>query len=239
VGLALLAASPTTALAQTQSNIEIEFAPGVAIPIGDFLVSEASQASRRVDSGVGFGMALNLVLDNWEFRYALSILPTVKVEQSWGPTFVEEWNNAFDELGLPDVLIEPNQADGGVKFTGDGSSISIHHVNVGYRFHVYDSDLRVFIPVGIGAAITTGSEDTLSRSLYGLSAQTGVGLSYRALPWLLLGLQVRYLFTLSESTTEVAQYDAIAQSRLTRDALESAFHIGHLIHTTASIAVDF
>lgn len=224
--------------AQSSSTLAIEIGPGVAIPLGDYLVSEGSSASERVDSTVGFGTQINVLFDDWELRYAFAVLPTADVRTSISQDFANRYNesiqNANQVIGA--TLLEPIQAGEDVS---DGEAIILHHINFGYRIHFYRSALRVYMPVGLGLALTTGPDSMLTRTLYGLSANTGIGLDYDVLSWLRVGGSVRYMFTFSESLGDLTLANVVANFGFSKEDVSTTYHLGHLLHIAANVAVAF
>ena len=223
--------------------MDVEFGPGVAIPIGDFLVTEGSNFSEHVDSTVGFGGQLNLLLDDWEFRYAFSILPTNEVRTSISPAFKQKYNQTAQTInqsfgGIEVLPLEPNP-NVPTENVASGEAITIHHINGGYRFYYYRQALAVYTPLGLGLALTTGPDTMLSRTLYGLSANTGVGVDYRVLKWLRVGGSIRYLFTISESAGDVTLANVVANLGFSKEDLGTTFHLGHMIHIAANIMASF
>lgn len=235
----LLVCGAATARAQTSSIMTLEFGPGVAIPLGDYLVTEGTSFGQRVDSTVGFGAQLNLLLDDWELRYAFSILPTsqvtTNVTQQFADRFNQSVNQANQSLGGANLLT-PIQAG---ETASGGDAITLHHVNFGYRIHYYRERVRVYTPIGIGLALTTGPESMLSRTLYGLSANTGIGVDYDILKWLRIGGSVRYMFTFSESLGDLTLANVVANFGFSESDLSTAYHLGHLLHIAANVAVSF
>jgi hypothetical protein len=218
--------------------MEVEFGPGVAIPLGDYLVTEGTSFSQHVDSTVGFAGQLNLVLNDFEFRYAFAILPTSEVRTSISPQFADRYNSGIGTVNqaIGTDLLGPVQAG---EFSSSGESITVHHINGGYRIHFYRSDLRVYMPVGLGLALTTGPESMLSRTLYGLSANAGIGLDYDLTSWFRLGGSVRYMFTFSESAGDVTLANVIANFGFSEQDLSTSYHMGHLLHIAANAVFNF
>lgn len=226
------------ARAQSASTLAVEIGPGVAIPLGDFLVSEGASVSERVDSTVGFGTQINLLLDDWELRYAFMVLPTADVRTHIGQDFATRYNDAIQQANqvIGATLLEPIQAGDDVS---GGDTIVLHHVNFGYRIHFYRSDLRVYMPVGLGLALTTGPESMLSRTLYGLSANTGIGIDYDVISWLRIGGSVRYMFTFSESLGDLTLANVVANFGFTQEDFSTTYHLGHMLHIAANVAFAF
>lgn len=225
--------------AAAKSSISVELAPGVAVPVGSYLTTRGSGIDQTIDSGTGFGMGLHLVLDGWEVRYALSVLPTKSVELELAPDIVDEWNAFAEGAGLGELALIPNTVDGGVSSQSSGDALSIHHVNLGYRIPLLSGPVELYLPVGLGTSITTSSSDLLSRDLWGFSANAGIGVNYALFDWLLLGGSVRYLFTITEVDANVALVAKISSTGFTSDLIDDAYNIGHLIHVTASAAIRF
>lgn len=201
-------------------------------------MTEGTSFGQRVDSTVGFGGQLNLLLDDWELRYAFSILPTDSVSTNVTQAFADRFNQSVNQANqtLGANLLEPIQAGEQV---GGGEAITLHHINFGYRIHYYRERVRVYTPIGLGLALTTGPESMLSRTLYGLSANTGVGVDYDVLKWLRVGGSVRYMFTFSESLGDLTLANVVANFGFSEGDLSTAYHLGHLLHIAANVAVSF
>lgn len=227
------------ASAQAKSKVELEIAPGAAIPIGTYLVTDAGGVDQSIKNTAGFGLGVHLLLDDWELRYALSVLPSPTVSVRLTADAVDTWNDVIDELSLTDGGITPNTADGGFESEGSGDPIQLHHINFGYRFRFLEGPFRLYIPLGVGLSITSGPSELLSRALYGLSANTGLGFSYEAASWFEIGSSLRYLFTFSEANTNLAVVTLLAQSGLGRRLLDEAYAVSHLLHFTASATFKF
>ncbi|GMV44224.1 MAG: hypothetical protein AMXMBFR64_59400 [Myxococcales bacterium] len=232
---ALLSTLPATA--QT-SSLAFEIGPGVAIPLGDYLVSEGTNVSERVDSTVGFGAQINLVLDDWELRYAFAALPTDSVRTVIKQAFADRFNEAVQSANqaIGATLLTPIQAGDD---TSGGDTIILHHITFGYRIHAYRTDVRVYFPVGLGLALTTGPDSMLSRTLYGLSANAGIGVDYDLLSWLRIGGSVRYMFTFSESLGDLTLANVVANFGFSQEDISTTYHLGHLLHIAANLAVAF
>ena len=79
----------------------------------------------------------------------------------------------------------------------------------------------------------------LSRTLYGIGANTGLGFQIPVTPWVRLGLCSRYLYTISESVGDIFLFDTVANFGVTDSALATTFHQGHVVHITATASVYF
>lgn len=237
--LLLVVAGAYPARAQTRSDVEFELTAGVAVPLNSFLSTSSTDYQVEMKNSTGFALGIQLAFDDWEFRYALSALPTPDIRTQWSSTFVQRWNDGVTDAGLDELSVQSNRPDGGLEIKSDGAALLVHHVGLGYRIPLWRSSLHVFVPVGLGLAITTSQSELVSRPLYGLMLQTGVGLGWSVLPWMRVGGQLRYLVTFSENSADVAQAATIVNSRVTGEAVDSTYRIGHLLHLTASIAVEF
>jgi hypothetical protein len=230
--------------AHARSQLEIEFAPGVAIPLAPYLVTKGDFFEREVVNSVGFGAQIHIVLDDWELRYAVSMLPVDHVSVSIQPEFFERYNAAIDELGLcpnPNAcILEPVQVPAApIRERAKADPLVIHNVNFGYRIHAMRDLFKLYFPVGLGFSVTESGGDLFERSLYGLSAHAGIGASYDVLPWLVLGGSVRYVFIVSEGTTDLTQLNILANLGVNSKDIESSYNFGHLLQVAATLAVRF
>lgn len=236
-GLTLALAVAVTPAARAKSDISVEVAPGVAIPVGGFLHTKAGGIDYRITNTTGFGMGVHLVLDGWEVRYALSILPTKSVEVDVDSGAISALSDISERLGTGPIT--GNQPDGSLSTSSGGEAIRVHHINFGYRIPLWTGPLSVYLPIGLGAAITTSSDNLLTRDLWGFSGNTGLGIDYALFDWLQIGGSVRYLITVSEVYDEASVAIEISRFGVTRDLIENSYAIGHMIHATVGATIRF
>ena len=230
-----------SAQAHAVSKVEVEFSPGIAIPLGDYMVSEGVDLSQRVDSTFGFAGEITLVLNNIEFRYSSSVLQSGNVTTQISERFSEEFSKATVEINerldldsdsLP--VVPPGEQ------VSQGEPITIHHLNLGYRFVLYDANPVVYLPLGAGLSLTTGPKTMVSRTLFGLSANLGVGFQYEITPWLSFGGAMRYLFTFSESSGDFTLLNAVTNFETSEDVqFSDHFYAGHVLHLSATAVIHF
>lgn len=235
----------TLALQPKQSDaraeLEVEFVPGLAIPLVNFLVTDGPTFSEEADSGVGFGGQLHILLDDWEFGYSVSVLPTNTVTTTVDEEFSKLYNEASADAAeaLGQDLLGTLDAGTTRRSGSDVAAVTIHHVQVGYRFYPFRERIRTYIPLSIGLALVTSDNSMVSRTLYGLGASTGIGIDYDFLPWLRVGGTVRYFFTFSESAGDITLRSVIANFGFSEDLITTTFHTGHVLHIALTAQITF
>lgn len=211
-------ALPSTASAEDRMAVEV--GGGLGIPIGTYIDMAGTDSFHKVDNGLGGAINVALMFKGFTFRYA----------SNWMST-------SNGRLRLPDSIIQSVQQIGvtlpkETTYEPDGA-IQLESAMIGYRFYLADGRFQPYIPLEVGAAF--GSGGPLSRTTYGATAATGVGLDIQVWKYFWAGLAVRYEFYLTESDSDAAILGLLA----TQDVVESAMSLAHYISITANLQARF
>lgn len=221
LALAALALAPRPAAARMQATLE--FGVGAAIPLTRYVDSGGPDGHNRIDNGVHAALNLAILFDNWQFRYAVSVLSLGHQDLLIPQGTFDQINQAARDLTGTDVL-GARTSVGNVDDT-----LTFHTLTFGYRFYLLRGTWQPYIPVEIGAAIV--QSDTLTRSLYGFTLGTGVGLDVHIWKFLYAGLGVRYNFCFTETDQTIAGLGFLASENI----FESAAAMAHIISITAQL----
>lgn len=184
----LLASAPAHAV-----NVRLELAPMLSIPLGPLLdgipvVINPPQAAGGanvsgilvdVENSVGGGMALSLMLNDFEIRYEFASID-----------YSELVGTHYEDANLPGFLLEIGGA-ARVDVSDSLDSVFLHNVVFGYRFTPFDWKLRPYVPFGVGFAVAQLRNDM--DTIFGFTIQGGIGLEY-ILGKFRLGAELRYSF---------------------------------------------
>lgn len=199
LALAALAFAATTAHA---FEVRLEVSPLVAIPIGPFLDAQATPMSQLdlesvgiavpeaeatvlsdISNGVGGGVSISLLLDNWEIRYELRALPYDHTELT----------HVGITLGDLSIYLPADEIVG-QEITADLSNLDsalFHTLGFGYRFEPFPEwAVSPYVPLlfGVGLAMPRNGADPV----IGFDVQLGLGAHWRPVPVFDIGLAVRY-----------------------------------------------
>lgn len=234
VALALgLTLAPTPAAARMVATLE--FGAGASIPLSRYIDAESSRGHNTVENGIHASLNLSLLFDGWQFRYAANFI-------SLGTQDFELPQDTFDRMNLiGEQVNRVFEAQGGQppldepllparRDRGDvNDSLVFHSLTFGYRFWLLRGRWQPYIPVEIGAAIV--DSDVLSRTLYGFTLASGIGLDVRIWRFLYAGLGVRYNFYLTETDQNIAGLGFLASENI----FDSTVAMAHVIAVTAQI----
>lgn len=201
----------------------LEFGGGAAIPLARYIDAESPRGHNTIENGVHGALNLSILFDNWQFRYAANFVSLGVQDFSLPQSTFEEVNRVAEQLtGAP--LLQAREAREDL-----GESLVFHSLTFGYRFYFLRGRWQPYLPLEIGATIV--DSDVLSRTLYGVTAASGIGLDVRIWRFLYAGLSVRYNFYLTETDQNIAGLGLVASE----DIFESTVAMAHVIAITAQI----
>lgn len=178
----------------SRALVGFELAPGVAIPFGNYLDFGSGDNTYAMENGVGFGLAVSLTLDAFEFRYTYTALSTGRIKGRLP-------DGVYTDLQQLDTLLGGTL---GVQQDLDqeaSSALLFHNVTFGYRMNL---DLmegwRIAVPFGFGIVVATPPEFGLFHyNLYGFGGHIGLRSEWMIGGMLALGLDARFSIYLTEA----------------------------------------
>lgn len=178
----------------SRALVGFEMAPGVAIPFGSYLDFGSGDNSYSMENGVGFGLAVSLTLDAFEFRYTYTTLSTGRIKGRL-PADLATSLEQLDTLigGGLDVQRDFDQdAPGALLF---------HNVTFGYRMNLdLSAKWRVAVPFGFGIVVASPPEFGLFHyNLYGFGGHIGLRSEWIVGGMVALGLDARFSIYVTEA----------------------------------------
>jgi len=216
----------------------IELAPGVGIPVSNFIDGFPIDADLSAEMGQyfsnvalrfdlsnkpGFMGALFFLLEDFEIGYQPLVLPFHRATL----THIM-FKDITDKYYVPVEVLQDagliGTGDLSVDISGDLKPAVFHAFTFGYRFNLTDTAFRPYIPCAIGFALGRLEGDNLP----GFILQMGLGAEYRFHGHWAAGACVRYNWvavqnprTLGSSVKELGIDQAAANQTLLGAAIES------------------
>lgn len=227
--------APRPAAARMQATLE--FGGGASIPLSKYIDVEGNDGRHVVENGPHGALNLALLFGNWQFRYAASWISLGRAEVRIPAGYVQDYRDVkqvVDNLpnAVTNILKVPALPDVGVKRDVD-DTLAFHSFTFGYRFYFLRGRWQPYMPLEIGAAVVTS--DYLTRTLYGLTLSTGVGLDVRLWEFLYAGLSVRYGFYLTETDQSIAAVGLAGGS----DLFDSSVAMAHIIAASVQLQARY
>lgn len=214
LGLCILAAAPTGALAKVDYRLEVALGavvPGGAVfhgVVGEYDFNQRTPAEDTRGNVLydyhfnpGFTAALSLLVNDFELRYQFATLgwsqlePThVSFERYRGTAVVYPGELPARAIFLPyQKLPTPSL----VVDSPNSPAFRLHSLTLGWRFNLVRGPYQPYIPVAIGLAIGEGGG--LGQTLLGSSFQLGFGYEFHLNDRISLGFEVRYNWMLLQN----------------------------------------
>ena len=214
-------ASPAVA----RSPIALELGGGAAIPIGRFIDAQSGVGHNTVENGAAGSMDVSLLLGGFTLRWSSSWITLGRQDILVSENIQKQINDFREQLGLAPIEREKSaELDGAAHFGA---------LAAGYRFTILSGRWQPYVPLELGIAVV--ESESLSRSLYGLTAGTGLGLDVRAWDRLWVGVAVRYQVFVTEADQSMAALGLVA----TEDAVASSLAVLHLVTTSLHVQVRY
>lgn len=184
-----LSAAPAWSL-----DLRVEVSPMVSFPIARLLDGLPIEATVMDDygtttdavfltdlsQGVGGGVGISVLLNDWEIRYELAALPYSRLHVT--------------HVKLPDYTGDFYLPYGeSVDASGELDELLFHNIVLGYRFTPFDWVVHPYFPFGLGfSAAQTRLDD---ETLFGFNIQIGVGVQWDVTEAFRVGTALRYTFS--------------------------------------------
>lgn len=237
VALAVLTATLVVASSRAEARMQatLEFGPGISIPLTRYIDVSGKDGHNRIDNGVHASLNLSLLFGNWTFRYAANWITLGRQDLKIPGDIYQEYTAVQQflagtqlggQLSLPDL---PN-----AESAGDlGSTMVFHQIEFGYRFYLLRGTWQPYIPLELGAVVV--SSDQLSRTIYGATASTGIGLDVNVWEFLYVGVAARYNFCITETDQALAVIGLVTS----RNIYDSSIAMAHIVSITAHLQARY
>lgn len=192
-------------------DVRLELSPGLLIPMGPFLDGTATNEAQAdlsslggtgitsitslsdVDHKVGGGIALALLLDDFEFRYEFAVMPFSKLRVTHLGLITGQVSFYLPTEDLGDGTVQAIIGRSTELDLSPLDSAFIHNVGFGYRFTPFPEwVVHPFVPFGLGFSAAQLRNDL--PTLLGFYVQLGLGLQWDATEHFRIGLDFRYTF---------------------------------------------
>jgi len=228
VGVAIGATALAPRPAAARMQLTVEAGPGVSIPLSRYISAESGEGFNRLDNSLHAAFNLTVLFDNWMFRYQINWLGIDHSAYRLPDDSLENLRLVGLLSGDDELANLPQEGEANLSET-----IAFHSVSFGYRFYLLRGRWQPYIPVDLGAVFVSGTP--LSRTLFGATASTGVGLDVRFWRNLYAGLALRYQFYV----TELDQNAGLAGFLASKDLYSSTYAMAHILTTTLHIQARF
>ena len=232
--LVVLLLTPTPARAV---DVRLEVGPLVVFPLfplldglplevqDGLLTGERETYLMDFSQKPGFGVSFALLLNSWEFRYEFAAVDQARITHVQFPDYT-------GVLSL-DIL----EFTKGVGIADEYDTMFFHYVGFGYRFTPWDWVVHPYFPFGLGFAavqVRNGADPLL-----GFSIEIGAGVNWDALPYLRVGLCLRYHFsayklpnTAFDSIQSLGIQAAATNTSLTEAVMETLSSLSLSLHVS-------
>ena len=231
--VAALVMAPPRAEARMQATLE--FGPGVSIPLTNYIDVSGKDGHNTIENSVHASLNLSLLFGNWTFRYAVNWIKLGRQDLKIPGDIFQEYEAVQTFLagsGLAGTFSLPNLPN--ASSAGDlDDTMAFHSISFGYRFYLLRGTWQPYIPLELGATIV--SSDQLSRTIYGATASTGIGLDVNVWGPLYVGLAARYNFYITETDQALAVLGLVTS----RNIYDSSVAMAHIISITTHLQARY
>lgn len=223
VGLCVLLAP---SVAQGRMKLTVEFGLGSSIPLNRYVDVSGDDAMRRIDNTVHGALNLSVLFDGWTFHYSGNWVTLGRFKARLPQSYVDTYNQYAWEYGAE--TLDSNELSGDAN-----DDVGFHSLTFGYRFYFAHGRFQPYLPLELGAVIV--ESDSLTRTLFGGTASTGIGLDIRIWSFVYAGVSARYHFYVTETDGLSVGAGMMASS----DLWDATVAMAHVISVTAQAQVRF